>query len=160
MGKFLHNPDNWITIEDDSGNSLTLMMNEFVQYEPSYTGVPAPYIGRTYVQDVSHILYTSNTQFAGDMPWKPGEMYIANLATYQKDRLAKQNVLLAQSAQAALTSTTSGLLAALEWFINYAITKNIVSAADVPPSILALLKKRTTLQTEATSAESQITSKG
>ena len=152
MGRFLHNPDGWITIEADATHTLTLMVDEFIQYEPAYKGLPSPYISGTYVQGQFHIFTTGNSQFSGPMPWAAGDTYIANLAAYQAAQTAKQKALKIVAAQAELDQTTNSLIAAMEWAVNYFINKGIIPPADVPISVTKLLKRRADLKAEIASA--------
>jgi hypothetical protein len=154
MGRFLHNPDDWITIEGDATHTLVLTLDEFKWYEPAYGGVPAPYIGRTYVQGQFHIVYTHNAQFAASLPWPDGDAYISNLATYQASQVAKQKHLRVVAVQAELDQTQNGVISAMEWAINYLITKGIIAAADVPAAVTALLNKRKALKAELANASS------
>ena len=148
MGRFLHNPDDWITIEADEKNVMMVMLDEFLQYEPAYKGVPEPYIGLTYVQDQFHIVYTKNSQFAAALPWTAGDGYIANLATYQAAQAAKKKALKAVAAQAELDRSDKDIIHVMEIFINYLMANRIIPPGDVSEATIKLMQRRADLKAE------------
>jgi len=82
MGKFIHNPDDYIIIDD-----LIVPLSWFLTQEPAYSlpGTPPNLIAREYVQGSYHILRDDISQFAGEYPWTDGDTYITNKATYAAD---------------------------------------------------------------------------
>lgn len=77
---FYHTPDDEIEISDNV-DTLRISLAEFQSYEPAYT-LAARYRARYYEPLVKHLLYTSDSQYDGGLPWTDGDGYIANLGDY------------------------------------------------------------------------------
>ncbi|MBD1864177.1 MULTISPECIES: DUF4376 domain-containing protein [Trichocoleus] len=76
--KFQHHPDNFIYLND-----LRLPLEVFQKQEPDYS-LPKGATHRLYTGD-RHLLYSKDSQWAGEVPWQEGDRYLANIAKYQAD---------------------------------------------------------------------------
>lgn len=78
--QFYHHPSDIIIISDGV-DSIKLALQEFLEYESSYS-LPLPNISRLYIPDVRHSLSDGHNQTGGVMPWPEGDHYIANIQSY------------------------------------------------------------------------------
>lgn len=75
--QFQHHPDGLIYLED-----LCLPLEFFLKQESGYS-LPDGMTHRLYVQGKHHLLYSSDSQSAGEMPWLKGDRYLSKIADYE-----------------------------------------------------------------------------
>ena len=72
MNTFRHTPDNVIEI---NGEQFDLEL--FLEVEPEYS-LPDGCVSRLYNEE-QHILYTTESQTAGELPWADGKRYLTRI---------------------------------------------------------------------------------
>ena len=72
MNTFRHTPDDVIEI---NGEQFDLEL--FLEVEPEYS-LPDGFVSRSYNEE-QHILYTSDSQCAGKLPWADGKRYLTRI---------------------------------------------------------------------------------
>ncbi|MGA7934721.1 MAG: hypothetical protein WCA35_14345 [Kovacikia sp.] len=120
MSTFKHHPDGWIYLDE-----LCLPLDFFQQQEPGYA-LPEGAVSREYSQG-RHVLYSADNQWAGDMPWPEGDLYLAgketyaaawiatinpppDLATTRLTKLAELNLICTQTIRSGFGSLALGSL--------------------------------------------------
>lgn len=74
---FRHHPDNIIYI-----NTLQIPLDFFKQLEPNYS-LPEGILSREYLPDSYHKLFDERGQWAGEMPWVEGNVYLTKVNQYK-----------------------------------------------------------------------------
>lgn len=74
---FQHHPDGWIII-----NGVMFPLAFFKRMEPDYA-LADGFIGRTYVPNSLHVVYTGSSETPLSNEWPEGDNYLAKLAVYQ-----------------------------------------------------------------------------
>lgn len=87
MKTFKHTQDNYIIINNGE-NELIITLDQFLSVEPSYS-LPIgritrePIIGREYIPEKHHRVYTFANEMFLEKEWEEGNSYIANLVEYR-----------------------------------------------------------------------------
>jgi hypothetical protein len=79
MKKFLHHPDNFIIIN----NEFQCTLEQWMQLEPTYSGLPEGFIGREYNQGIEDRVYTSSNEKILGSEWMEGDFYISKIDDYK-----------------------------------------------------------------------------
>lgn len=92
---FRHHPDNYIFIDSDDKH-VGLTLEEFLELEPKYSGLPEGFIGREYRQPTTtdlgeNRIYTRNSEEFESVPFLEGDKYITNIDKYIKKHEANIN---------------------------------------------------------------------
>lgn len=74
---FRHHPDQIIYI-----NNLQIPLEVFKQLEPNYL-LPNNILSREYLPNKYHRLFNEEGQWAGEMPWAEGDIYLAKANQYK-----------------------------------------------------------------------------
>lgn len=74
---FRHHPDQIIYI-----NNLQFSLDFFKQLEPNYL-LPEGILSREYLPDKYHKLFDERGQWAGEIPWREGDIYLAKVNQYK-----------------------------------------------------------------------------
>ena len=88
MDKLIHHPDGFLIV-----NNKTLPLIEFKKKFPDYT-LPKGVIGREYVKNSHHFLFTGSDQLQGEYPWPEGDLYLTEfdklLKSFNKPKRTKK----------------------------------------------------------------------
>lgn len=106
--RFQHHPDNLIYLND-----LCLSLEFFQQQEPDYCLLPRA-THRLYVPRDRHLLYSSDNQWSGEVPWDEGDRYLTKIAEYE----AAWEVYRATQQLAPLPKTVEEAIATVSDKIN------------------------------------------
>jgi hypothetical protein len=106
---FQHHPDGYIIVGD-----VLLPVDEFLVYEPDYSGLPQGSIGRIYEPGVRHALTDGQKVTGGPLSWLEGDVYISKVEIYRirhPNFTAMEQAIatfdIVQATQAALLATAS-----------------------------------------------------